>query len=674
MDKILKPVIFVAPLTLSLKTLRETLTANAESEGIEIYNIENIDELNQTLASIGPSLTLFSHAEKCNQVLKKNKKYITQFKSKVLLVTQASVSAIEIEKMNKMGLTENMYEPINQKTLLYKVKMLIKSLPNLKTDEEQEDEVKTFSANKEEQSVNTNEKLRLEKGVTSEDGPELNSEDIEEEKTLFSLEEFRKKKKEGTQLNLESSGKAQKQDTELDLQKNEKKSRLGSLLKSLGSLGKKKTDNKDLDISANGESKNSSALDVESSEEQSIASDFKLESNAKKQLEDNLQLTPGSASSRLKSKNAVSEDYNKKEDSQGLSLEEDLYKKKKNTLSLASAEESEEDAFNLTLEDVEKMRKQGIPLHLPPNIPKEKLEILLNKDPVLRKRVLDFKLSEVAKKKKTSVKMVDEVKAKKRGSVVKFDLGFTQKNKKEDPQTIREKLLEEKRRLLEKKLEEERVLKALEEETFKKKEPEPEIIYEPNSKSMEKIIDILTVYQDKKMDRLEVFKRSAQTIFELKNGLTAFLSYNEDKKEYEDLFISYVQDFNTDKTNRGEEFWKTMRHEKLKTWSGVKLPSWSDEWFTGNARDAEFIYPVLEGTSILGLIVIHFTFKENEQISEADSKKIEIFIESTRGVYLERFKSNKDKSAHKEDDLAGDGTSYGKIFKDFFEKIFKKAG
>ena len=31
-----------------------------------------------------------------------------------------------------------------------------KSLPNLKIEDEQEDEVKTFSANKEEQNINTN--------------------------------------------------------------------------------------------------------------------------------------------------------------------------------------------------------------------------------------------------------------------------------------------------------------------------------------------------------------------------------------------------------------------------------------------------------------------------------------------------------------------------------------
>ena len=674
MDKILKPVIFVAPLTLSLKTLRDTMSATAEAEGIEIYNIENIDELNQTLPSIGPSLTLFSNTEKCSQVLKKNKKYIAQFKSKVLLVTQASVSAIDIDKLNKMGLTENMYEPINQKTLLYKVKMLIKSLPALKIEDEQEDEVKTFSTNKDEFSVNTNEKLRLEKGVSTEDGIELDSDSIEDEKALFSLDEYRKKKNKSSELSIESSESSQSS-TELELQKGDKKSRLGSLLKSLGSFGKKKSDSRELDLSSNSEERTDVSLDIDSnSKGKGSLSDLNLSAQDKKKHMGQDLLSSEAGKDKLKGKTEDVLDYSKKTASKGIDIEEDLYKKKKTSLHIASDEEKEDDTFNLTLDDVERMRKQGIPLHLPPNLTKDKLEILLNKDPILRKRVLDFKLSEVAKKKKSSVKMVDEVKAKKRASNVKFDLGFVRKNKKEDPQNIREKLLEEKRRLLEKKLEEERVLKALEEETQKVKEPEPEIIYEPNSKSMEKIIDILTIYQDKKMDRLEVFKRSAQTIFELKNGLTSFLSYNEDKKEYEDLFISYMQDFNTDKTNRGEEFWKTMRSEKLKTWSSVKLSSWSDEWFTGNARDAEFIYPVIEGNSTLGLIVIHFTFKENEQITEADSKKIEIFIESTRGVYLERFKSNKEKSSNKDDDLSGDGTSYGKIFKDFFEKIFKKAG
>lgn len=650
------------------------MAATAEADGYEIYNIESLDELNQTIASIGPSLTLLSHTENCHQFLKKNKKFISQFRSKVILVTQASVSAIDIEKMRKLGLSENMYEPINQKTLLYKVKMLIKALPNAKAPEEEEEEVKTFSSTKDESSLNTNEKLRLEKGISDEEGLEFDSSEIEEEKKLFSLDEIRKKKKKESSLQLEGSSK-HKEETQLDIEEKGKKSRLGSLLKSLGSIGKKKSKDDALEIQE-GEARKESplSLDLDAGDEVEIADRLRKDLKTKKELSGDLELQKGALKKRSNMDSQELGEYNKKKLAKDLTLDANMYKKNQASFDVEEEDEENDDPFAISVADVERMKKQGISLDIPPNLPKDRLEILLTKDPILRKKVLDFKLAEKTKKRRSSIKMVDEVKDKKKGSVVKFDLGFVRKNKKEDATSIREKILEEKRRLLEKKLEEERILSAIEEETTKAKEPEPEIIYEPNSKSMERIIDLLTVYQDKKMDRLEIFKKASQTIFELKHGLVAFLSYLEDKKEFEDLFISHNQEFNTDKEERGEEYWKTIRNEKLKTWMGVKLPTWSDEWFSGNAKDAEFIYPVTEGKSLLGLIVVHFVFKENEQLSEADAKKIEVFIESTRGVYLERFKGAKDKGDKSDDGFAGDGTSYSKIFKDFFEKIFKKAG
>jgi len=642
----MKPVIFVSPLTLSLKKLREILSQTSTNEGIEVYEIESIDEANQTIASIGPSVILISNAEKCLQILKKNKKQISNFKSKTILLSQGSITPLDLEKLRKLGLTEQIVEPINQKNLIYKVKMLLKALPTLKTEEESEDEkTKTFSSNKEEKNLKTNEKLHLEKGISSDAGLDLDSDNIEDEKTLFSLEKEKKEKKKNFTLNLDDNedDSSKKKELTLDgevevknksssltldvddespknkqsaeeVQGKTKKSRLGNLLKSIGSLGKKKK-TEDLDVTKEEPENKSPPLEFD--------------------------------------------------------IDEELRKKK---LEILLSREEKKPSDEITIDDIKRMRKQGIILDISPNTPQDRLDEILKRDPVSRKKIINFKLAEEAKKnKKAGIVVETENKAKKKES--SLDLMKVKSGQKMGKDSTKEKIIEERRRLLEQKLKEDAELKELEaQEEAKRKEEEAKIIiYEPDSKSVEKIIEMLVIYQDKKMDRFEVFKRCSQAVFEFKNGLVSFLSYNQDKKEFEDLYISHIQEFNTDKQNRGEEHWQQLRSERIKIWAETKTAKWSDEWFSGSARDAEFISPVIEGKNILGIVVANFAFKEDQHLSEIDARRVEVFIESTRGVFLERFKGSSKEKKDDDADLGGDGKSYSMLFKEFFNKILNKA-
>lgn len=639
----MKPIIFVSPLTISLKTLRESLGLIAKEENIEIFDIDNIDEATQTIASIGPSIILVSNQDKCNQILKKNRKHLSNFKSKILLVTQGSLSPAELEKMTKYGLSDNLFEPINPKNLLYKIKMAAKSLPEQKNNEMNENEIKTFSMSKDETSVNTTEKLHMEKGIITDENSLSDSKHIDDENKLAILDDYRQKKNQ-VSLNVEQDD-SPIAETSQESSSQEKKSRLGSLLKSFGSFSKKKTTKDSIELEIDKKKEGPTTLDLE------VEPEIKPENNAPKEPES--PSVPLAATTEL-------------------NLEQAPTKTKKN-IKLDLEEEQKKSSMEITLEDINLMRKRGIRLDISPNTPKDHLESILKRDPVLRKKIINFKMTEEAKKnKKAGLKIEpEEGKGKKQP---KFDIMKVRRaGSFESSEAVKEKILEEKRILLQQKMQAENELRAKEAQEEIQKKEEVVIVYEPNSKSLEKIIEMLTIYQDKKMDRLEIFRRCAQIIYEFKNGLTCFLSYNADKKEYDDLFVSHTQEFNTDKENCGEEQWKQYRSERIKKWGETKTATWSDEWFTGLSKDAEFISPVIEGKNILGVVVVHFIFKDNQNISESDARRIEVFVESTRGVYLERFKGNKDKSGEVEEELNGDGTSYAKIFKDFFDKIFKKA-
>ncbi len=163
-----KPLIFIHPLSESLQKLKEVIEEIAEDELIEIYELENQAEINQLLPTIGQSLSIFSNAKKCALTLQPNRKVVQKLNSKVLLLSKKSLPRRTLDKFSKIGLTECIVEPVQPKTLLYKVKLLLRSIVVQAGQEEEEDYDKKFGGD-EEESASTNEKQRLEKGILQED-------------------------------------------------------------------------------------------------------------------------------------------------------------------------------------------------------------------------------------------------------------------------------------------------------------------------------------------------------------------------------------------------------------------------------------------------------------------------------------------------------------------------
>ena len=139
-----KPLIFIHPLSPTLKKLKEVSEENAEADGVEIYEIDDINEFNQLFPTVGQSLCLFSDPKKCAKALQTNKKTMQKIHSKIILISPKKIPPKTLEKFDKVGLTECITEPVAPKTLMYKVKLQLRSIKSQSADDD-EDEEKKFS-------------------------------------------------------------------------------------------------------------------------------------------------------------------------------------------------------------------------------------------------------------------------------------------------------------------------------------------------------------------------------------------------------------------------------------------------------------------------------------------------------------------------------------------------
>lgn len=124
----LKPLIFLHPLSKTLSKLREVMSEDAEAEKIEVHDVESIDEASKLMPILGQSLILGASPKQCAMLLQKNKRFIKKSETKFMMLSSKSIPPRTLEKFMKLGLTESIVEPVNPKTLLYKVRLQLKSI------------------------------------------------------------------------------------------------------------------------------------------------------------------------------------------------------------------------------------------------------------------------------------------------------------------------------------------------------------------------------------------------------------------------------------------------------------------------------------------------------------------------------------------------------------------
>lgn len=136
-----KQLVIVPPMSEPLQKLNEVLQTIANDENIEISIIDDAKELMQFVGSSGQCLVAFSNAKKCATFLQDNKNSIAKSHSKVILLTPKEIPAKTLVKFVKIGLTESILESSPPKTLLYKVKLLLRSIKSTVSNQEEKDQV-----------------------------------------------------------------------------------------------------------------------------------------------------------------------------------------------------------------------------------------------------------------------------------------------------------------------------------------------------------------------------------------------------------------------------------------------------------------------------------------------------------------------------------------------------
>jgi hypothetical protein len=158
MEKQKRPIIFIYPLNETLRQLKELVTEMSESENLEVYEVDQQNEIIQLVPTLGPCLMISAQPKKCAGILKALHKHLKKTSSKTLLLNKKRLKPDTLVKLQKIGLTELIVEPINPKTLVYKVKLLLRSLPLQR--EKQEYEQKKVGESKNKEEIEEEKKLR----------------------------------------------------------------------------------------------------------------------------------------------------------------------------------------------------------------------------------------------------------------------------------------------------------------------------------------------------------------------------------------------------------------------------------------------------------------------------------------------------------------------------------
>lgn len=157
-----KTLIFLEPLSDTSVSLMSVMEEGKEQDGLEILQIESLAEMGQITAAIGARLVVISEPKKCALLLKMMGKKLMKQNAKIVLVTPKKIPNKTLEKLMKFGLTECINEPIPPKSLLYKIKLFIRSLPN-PDKESKELSLKSIEGGKKEEEGNQDKKFEKDK-------------------------------------------------------------------------------------------------------------------------------------------------------------------------------------------------------------------------------------------------------------------------------------------------------------------------------------------------------------------------------------------------------------------------------------------------------------------------------------------------------------------------------
>lgn len=125
-----RPVIFIYPISANLTKLKEEMKNDPT---LEIHEVDNTNEVVQLFLTVAPAMILTSDIKKAFRVLATVEKQYKKTSSKMLLLHKDKIPLKAQQKGEKLGLT-TIEEPVSPRSLVYKVNLLLKSLPTNKID------------------------------------------------------------------------------------------------------------------------------------------------------------------------------------------------------------------------------------------------------------------------------------------------------------------------------------------------------------------------------------------------------------------------------------------------------------------------------------------------------------------------------------------------------------
>jgi hypothetical protein len=174
-----KPLVIIPPYSEPLQKLEGILNSPEEAQQNEIFVVDDLKEAGQLIPTLGQCLIVIANAKKCALFLQENRWAISKNHSKVILMTPKEIPQKTLMKFLKIGLTEVILETLPPKSLLYKIKLLLRSVKGQKNEKDETIAVKSMIDLN--QNKSNNEEQRIEKGVIL--GPEnTNANELEKDK------------------------------------------------------------------------------------------------------------------------------------------------------------------------------------------------------------------------------------------------------------------------------------------------------------------------------------------------------------------------------------------------------------------------------------------------------------------------------------------------------------
>ncbi|MFZ4714097.1 MAG: hypothetical protein ACOYL6_10310 [Bacteriovoracaceae bacterium] len=444
-----KSIIFIKPLSESLVKLKDTISTDPI---YSIYEVEDTAEYKQLAANIGASLTICSDLKKLAKALSDSKAIYKKYNSKSLLLSKERLTFTITDKLQKLGVTEILYEPIVPKTLLYKVSFISKSLKNAEVKSEEEVLIKSLKQEKE-----TGETKLAEKEKQNQLSEEIKA---KEEKESSDLKPNKKAINLATEAAEGLNPKKSKKDIEIDLSDPNKK-----LAQETSEIEEDKKKKKDI------------RLELESEEN-------KRNKNAVQEIEE-----------KLKKKKALLEELKARKEKEQLAVQADAMKK--------AAEKKRLEQSNI---DLSKPVKEKVELNL--ELAQEEKKGKPSKDEAEEEKQLKEK-SQIEKNKKDlkrdiSLELENEEQEKKKSLESLPDIELPSKNKldkiADDKSPLRRKLQEddeEEKEALNK-------LQKLKDEIAQEDEKKELSKIEKNGKERAKSINLMLEDEDKEKKKKEI--------------------------------------------------------------------------------------------------------------------------------------------------------------------------